>query len=72
MILNGAGLTHTSVALHDAIKAITVPVIEVHISDPAKRETFRHFSFISSVAVKTIAGMGAKGYVLALDVAAKL
>jgi 3-dehydroquinate dehydratase II len=72
VILNAAGLTHTSIALHDAIKAITVPVIEVHISDPEKREEFRHFSYVSLSAVKTIAGLGSKGYSLALDVAAKL
>jgi 3-dehydroquinate dehydratase-2 len=72
VILNAAGLTHTSISLHDAIKAITVPVIEVHISDPAKREEFRHFSYVGLVAAKTIAGLGAKGYSLALDVAAKL
>jgi 3-dehydroquinate dehydratase II len=72
VILNAAGYTHTSVALHDAIKAITVPVIEVHISDPEKREEFRHYSYVGLVALKTIAGLGSKGYSVALDVAAKL
>ncbi len=72
VILNAAGFTHTSVVLYDAIKAIKVPVIEVHISDPMKREEFRHFSYVSLVAVQTIAGQGAKGYSLALDAAAKL
>jgi len=67
VILNAAGLTHTSVALHDAIKAIAIPVIEVHLSNPAAREAFRHHSFIAPVARATITGFGALGYVLALD-----
>jgi 3-dehydroquinate dehydratase-2 len=72
VILNAGALTHTSIALHDAIKAIPVPVIEVHISNPHARETFRHNSFVSIVAKGTIAGFGAQSYLLALDAAAKL
>lgn len=67
VILNAGALTHTSIALHDAIKAIDVPVIEVHISNPAAREIFRHKSLIAPVAKGTICGFGALGYQLALD-----
>lgn len=72
VLLNAAGFTHTSVALHDAIKAISVPVIEVHLSNPHKRESFRHHSYIGSAAKGTIAGFGALSYLLALDAAARL
>jgi len=72
VILNAGGFTHTSVALHDAIKAVTVPVIEVHLSNPHAREHFRHRSYVSKVAKGTIAGFGALGYELALDAAARL
>lgn len=69
---NPGGYTHTSVALHDAIKAISVPVIEVHISNPAAREPFRHVSYVSSAARGTIAGLGVLGYVLAIEALAAL
>ena len=72
VILNAAAFTHTSIALHDAIKAINVPVIEVHLSNPHKREHFRHRSHVASVAKGTIAGFGALSYLLALDAAARL
>jgi 3-dehydroquinate dehydratase II len=72
VLLNAGGYTHTSIALHDAIKSIKVPVIEVHLSDPHKREDFRHVSYIGMVAVACFAGHGAKSYTLALDAAAKL
>lgn len=72
VILNAGALTHTSIALHDAVKAISVPVIEVHLSNPHAREAFRHHSFISSVARGTICGFGAGSYRLALDAAASL
>jgi 3-dehydroquinate dehydratase-2 len=72
VLLNAGALTHTSVALHDAIKAITVPVIEVHLSNPHAREAFRHKSFIAPVAKGTISGFGAGSYRLALDAAARL
>lgn len=72
VILNPGGYTHTSVALHDAVKAISVPVIEVHLSNPNAREPFRHRSYVGKAARGTIAGFGALGYLLALDAAAKL
>jgi len=70
VILNPGGFTHTSVALHDAVKAIATPVIEVHLSNPQARESFRRRSFVAPVAKGTIAGLGALGYLLALDAAA--
>ena len=72
VILNAGAFTHTSVALHDAVKAIGVPVIEVHLSNPQAREEFRHHSFIASVAKGSITGLGALGYELALDAAVRL
>jgi len=72
VLLNAGGFTHTSVALHDAIKAIGVPVIEVHLSNPHARESFRRRSLVASAAKGTIAGLGALGYELALDAAARL
>ncbi len=72
VLLNAGGFTHTSVALHDAIKAVSVPVIEVHLSNPAARESFRRRSLIAAAAAGTIAGFGALGYELALDAAARL
>lgn len=71
VILNAGALTHTSLALFDAIKAITVPVIEVHISNPAAREEYRHKSFIAPVAKGSICGFGAFGYEMALQAATK-
>ncbi|MBZ6377784.1 MULTISPECIES: type II 3-dehydroquinate dehydratase [Pacificimonas] len=72
VILNAAAYTHTSVALRDAVAAISVPVIEVHLSNPHARERFRHRSHISPVARGVIAGLGAEGYSLALRAAATL
>ena len=72
VLLNAGGFTHTSVALHDAVKAIAVPVIEVHLSNPAARESFRRRSLIAAAARGTISGFGALGYELALDAAARL
>lgn len=72
VILNPGGYTHTSVALHDAVKSITTPVIEVHLSNPHAREAFRHRSFVASAARGTIAGFGAQSYMLALEAAARL
>ena len=72
VILNAGALTHTSIALHDAVKAIETPVLEVHLSNPAAREEFRHKSLISPVAKGTICGFGALGYQLALNAASQL
>ena len=69
LILNAGAYTHTSVALHDALRACAVPVLEVHLSNPAARESFRKRNFVASVAKGTIAGFGAHGYELALDAA---
>ncbi|WP_303810571.1 type II 3-dehydroquinate dehydratase [Sandarakinorhabdus limnophila] len=72
VLLNAGALTHTSVAIHDAIKGIAVPVIEVHLSNPHAREEFRHTSFVARAAKGTISGFGAASYTLALDAAAAL
>ena len=72
VLLNAGGFTHSSVALHDAIKSIQVPVIEVHLSNPHARESFRHRSLIGQAAKGSIAGFGALGYELALDAATRL
>ena len=72
VVLNAGGFTHTSVALRDAVAAISVPVIEVHLSNPAAREPFRRHSLLSAVCKGTITGLGAHGYMLALDAAARL
>jgi 3-dehydroquinate dehydratase-2 len=72
VILNGAAFTHTSVALYDALKALDKPLIEVHLSNPHAREPFRHHSYISRVANGVICGLGAQGYVVAVDAISKL
>lgn len=72
LILNAGAYTHTSVALHDALRACAAPILEVHLSNPAAREGFRKRNFVASVAKGTIAGFGAHGYELALEAALKL
>jgi len=72
IILNAAAYTHTSVALRDAIAAVGIPTIEVHLSNVHKREKFRHRSLIAPVCVGQIAGFGANSYVLALDAAVNI
>src|SRR5262245_30938448 len=67
IVLNPGAYGHTSIALHDAIRAAGVPVIEVHLSNIYQREPFRHHSMISPVAVGVICGLGPQGYVLALE-----
>ena len=67
IILNAGAYTHTSVALHDAIGAITTPVVEVHISNTFAREAFRHHSYIAAVAKGVIVGFGMESYRLALE-----
>ena len=70
VLLNAGAYTHTSIALLDAIRAIAVPVIEVHLSDPGSREDFRHRSYVGMAAADHVAGLGARSYVVALERAA--
>jgi 3-dehydroquinate dehydratase II len=72
IILNAGALTHTSVAVLDALFAADLPVIEVHLSNIFRRESFRHHSYVSLAATGVICGLGAKGYELALDAVASL
>lgn len=72
VLLNAGGYTHTSIAIFDAIKAIGVPVIEVHLSDPGTREPFRHLSFVGMGAVDEVKGLGPQSYIKALEKAAAL
>ena len=67
IVINPGAYTHTSIALPDAVKAVGVPTVEVHISDISKRESFRQFSYVSMVAKKTICGHGFDGYKMALE-----
>ena len=71
IIINPAAYTHTSVALLDSVKAVGIPTVEVHISDPDTREEFRHVSYIREACAKTIAGHGLPGYLEALQYLAK-
>ena len=72
VLLNAGAYTHSSIALLDAIRAIALPVIEVHLSDPSQREEFRHLSYVGMAAVDTVQGLGAQSYVVALERAAAL
>ena len=69
IIINPAAFTHTSVAIRDALLAVSIPCIEVHLSNVHKREAFRHHSYFSDIAVGVICGLGASGYRLALEAA---
>ncbi|MEO0549340.1 MAG: type II 3-dehydroquinate dehydratase [Pseudomonadota bacterium] len=72
IILNAGAYTHTSIALHDALRSCEAPVIEVHVSNPAAREAFRSTNYVSPCATATIAGFGARGYLMALEAALQM
>ena len=72
LIINAGAYTHTSVALHDALKILDIPIIELHITDPKKREKFRHISYIEPLATDTISGHGPQGYCVALERCAEI
>lgn len=72
LIINPAAYTHTSVALYDALKAIPIPAVEIHLSQPAARESFRRRSLVSEAVTGTISGFGAESYLLGLQAALKL
>ena len=69
ILINPAGYTHTSIALRDALAAVAIPFIEVHLSNVFAREPFRHYSYFSDLAVGVVSGLGAQGYELALEYA---
>ena len=72
MIINPGAYSHTSVAIYDALKALDKPIIEVHLSNPQQREPFRHHDYVSQVAKGVIMGLGASGYLYAVDAMAEL
>ena len=67
IVFNPAGYTHTSIALADAVKAVSIPTGEVHISFVSERETYRQISFVRAVAIDTVEGQGLNGYLIAMD-----
>lgn len=66
IVINPAAYTHTSIAILDALKAVAIPTVEVHISNIAERESFRQFSYVSYAAIKTVSGLGFEGYAVAV------
>lgn len=72
LVLNAAGYGHTSVALHDALKTLAIPVIDCHLSNPAAREDFRHGSYVATAATGVVSGFGAMSYELAVEAACGL
>ncbi|MGE4052730.1 MAG: type II 3-dehydroquinate dehydratase, partial [Piscinibacter sp.] len=71
VVFNAGAYTHTSIALHDAVRSVEVPVVEVHISNVHARESFRHHSWLSPVAAGIIVGFGVDGYVMAIEALAR-
>lgn len=69
IVINPGGLTHTSVALRDALASVAIPFIEVHVSNVYEREAFRHYSFLSGIAAGVIVGFGVAGYAMAVNAA---
>ena len=67
LIINAGGYTHTSVAIHDALKILKIPIFELHITNIYNREEFRHKSLISNIATSVLCGFGSKGYIMALN-----
>jgi 3-dehydroquinate dehydratase-2 len=72
LVLNAAAYTHTSIAIHDALKVIQIPIVEVHLTNIYKREPFRHHSYVSPVADGVLCGFGGQGYELAIDAIHKI
>jgi 3-dehydroquinate dehydratase-2 len=72
IVINPAGFGHTSIAILDALKAVSLPIVECHLSNPAARETFRAKTYVSLAATGVVAGFGAKSYELAVEAAAGL
>ena len=72
LIINAGGYTHTSVAIHDALKILKIPIIELHITNIYNREKFRHKSLISSIATGILCGFGTEGYIMALQATKKI
>jgi 3-dehydroquinate dehydratase-2 len=72
LVLNAGAYTHTSIAILDALRALEVPIIEVHLSNVYRRESFRHVSYVSPAATGVIAGLGSHGYLLALEAIARI
>jgi 3-dehydroquinate dehydratase-2 len=72
ILINGAAYTHTSIAIHDALKLLECPIFEIHLSDPKSREEFRHHSYIEPLAVDVFSGHGDQSYVLAIEKCAQV
>jgi 3-dehydroquinate dehydratase-2 len=72
LVINAAGYGHTSVALHDALKMLAIPIIDCHLSNPAAREAFRHASYVAIAATGVVSGFGAMSYELAVEAACGL
>ena len=72
IIINPAAYTHTSIALHDALKAVSIPSVEIHLSQPAARESFRQVSYVGMAVKASVSGLGSQSYILGIDAAIHL